>query len=274
VILAAGVINTPQLLVLSGIGDPQNLRAHDIQVAAPLKGVGRDLQDHISAPILWRRTGPGPLHAKMRFDRIAIDLAKAYFFGSGISADLPGGAMAFLRSPLAGALPDLQFLFAAAPVTARRTCRRSHRLTPTASPAARSCCGRRAAAGSTSSPQIPAGRCASGRTSSLPTRTGRPCAPACGWRATSGTRPRCVPSLRPRSRPEPTRTSGRPASAFITRSAPAKGAPRLDATAVVDGELRVFGIERLRVVDASVMPDMVGGNINAPVIMIAEKAAI
>jgi choline dehydrogenase-like flavoprotein len=46
-----------------------------------------------------------------------------------------------------------------------------------------------------------------------------------------------------------------------------------DATAVVDGELRVFGIERLRVVDASVMPDMVGGNINAPVIIIAEKAA-
>ena len=43
--------------------------------------------------------------------------------------------------------------------------------------------------------------------------------------------------------------------------------------AVVDGELRVFGIDSLRVVDASVMPDLIGGNINAPVIMIAEKAA-
>jgi choline dehydrogenase/4-pyridoxate dehydrogenase len=46
-----------------------------------------------------------------------------------------------------------------------------------------------------------------------------------------------------------------------------------DAAPVVDGELRVFGVERLRVVDASVMPDMVGGNIDSPVIMIAEKAA-
>jgi 4-pyridoxate dehydrogenase len=118
VILAAGVINTPQLLMLSGIGDPDDLRPHGIAVRAPLNGVGRNLQDHISAGILWRRTEPGPLHAKMRLDRIAFDLGKTYFFGSGISADLPGGVMAFLKSPLAGLLPDVQFLFAGGPLEA------------------------------------------------------------------------------------------------------------------------------------------------------------
>jgi 4-pyridoxate dehydrogenase len=104
--------------MLSGIDDPETLRAHGIVVAAPLPGVGRNLQDHISAAIGWRRREPGPLHAKMRLDRIALDLGKTYFFGSGISADLPGGVMAFLKSRPEVVLPDIQFLFNAAPMAA------------------------------------------------------------------------------------------------------------------------------------------------------------
>src|SRR5215831_7159568 len=83
VLLAGGVINSPQLLMLSGIGDPDELRAQGIAPAVPLPGVGRNLQDHISAPIAWARREPGPLHVRMRADRMALDLAKTYFFGSG-----------------------------------------------------------------------------------------------------------------------------------------------------------------------------------------------
>lgn len=119
IVLAGGVINSPQLLMLSGIGPPEMLKLHGIPVQVPLPGVGRNLQDHISAGILWRRNEAGPLHAKMRLDRIAREVAKTYFFGTGITSNLPGGVMAFLKSKRAGKLPDIQLLFAAAPMLAK-----------------------------------------------------------------------------------------------------------------------------------------------------------
>jgi 4-pyridoxate dehydrogenase len=118
VILAGGVINSPQLLMLSGIGDPEELQACGIPVLAALPGVGRNLQDHISAPIVFARREPGPLHRQMRADRIALDLARTYFRGSGLSSDLPVGVMAFLKSAPEEPLPDIQLLFIAAPMTA------------------------------------------------------------------------------------------------------------------------------------------------------------
>src|SRR5487761_1354220 len=111
VIIAGGVINSPQLLMLSGIGDPAELKAHGIAVAVALEGVGRNLQDHMSVGVAYARKEPGPLHAKMRADRIVVELAKAYFFGEGIANDLPGGVMAFLKSGPDADLPDIQLLF-------------------------------------------------------------------------------------------------------------------------------------------------------------------
>ncbi len=61
VILAGGVINSPQLLMLSGIGPiPRRCARTSIDVRVPLAGVGRNLQDHISVAIAWRRRGAGP----------------------------------------------------------------------------------------------------------------------------------------------------------------------------------------------------------------------
>src|SRR5262249_3520553 len=115
VILAGGVINSPQLLMMSGIGDPEELRAQEIPVIAPLPGVGRNLQDHVSVTVAYGRKEPGPLHAKMRADRIAVELVLAYLRGDGIAADWPGAVMAFLKSSSELALPDIQLLFNAAP---------------------------------------------------------------------------------------------------------------------------------------------------------------
>ena len=267
VILAAGVINTPQLLMLSGIGDPDDLRLRGIPVAVPLKGVGRNLQDHISAGILWRRTAPGPLHAKMRLDRIALDLGKTYFFGSGISADLPGGVMAFLKSPLAGALPDVQLLFAAAPQAATPYMR------PFTRPYADSF-GCRAVV------LRPESR---GRLDLVSADPRQPMRIRQNFLATD----KDWATLRAGLRLVREVANQAPLHPFIAGEI-APGAGKIsdqeidehiratgisvhhplgtcrmgtesDNTAVVDGKLRVFGIDRLRVVHASVMPDLVGG---------------
>ncbi len=108
--------------MLSGIGDPAELATHGIGLAVPLRGVAKNLQDHISASVAYARRAPGPIHARMRADRAARDLAFAYFFGKGIASDMFGGVMAFLKTGLGGggpaAAPDVQLLFNAAPMTA------------------------------------------------------------------------------------------------------------------------------------------------------------
>jgi len=65
---AAGVINSPQLLMLSGIGEPDELRRNGIAVTAALRGVGKNLQDHMSASVAYSRKEPGPFLRKMRLD--------------------------------------------------------------------------------------------------------------------------------------------------------------------------------------------------------------
>jgi choline dehydrogenase/4-pyridoxate dehydrogenase len=281
VILAAGVINSPQLLMLSGIGDPEALRAHGIAVAAALPGVGRNLQDHISAGIAWRRREPGPLHAKMRLDRIALDLGKTYCFGSGISADLPGGVMAFLKSRPEAALPDIQLLFNAAPMAA------TPYLPPFTKPYTDSFACRAVVLRPQSRGRL---ELASADPHQPPRIRQNFLATDRDW-ATLRAGLRLVrevgrqSALRPfvagESAPGPEKTSDDQLDAHIRATAISVHHPlgtckmgvASDPMAVVDGALRVFGIDGLRVVDASVMPDMVGGNINAPVIMIAEKAA-
>ena len=98
VLLAGGVINSPQLLMLSGIGDPEELARHGIALQTALAGVGRNLQDHVMAPVAYRRKTPGPFQRNMRLDRVARHLFNAYFRGKGFATDLPAPLTAFLKT--------------------------------------------------------------------------------------------------------------------------------------------------------------------------------
>jgi 4-pyridoxate dehydrogenase len=281
VILAGGVINSPQLLMLSGIGDPAALGTQGIAVRVPLRGVGNNLQDHVSVTVAYARREPGPLHAKMRADRILLELGKAYLRGEGIASDWPGGMMAFLKSEAGLALPDIQLLFLAAPMTA------APYFSPLVPPytdsfGCRAVLLRPESRGqvelASQDPRVPVRI----RQNFLATdkdwatlRAGVQLAREIGRQSA------LAPFAAGEVAPGPGCRSDSDIDAHIRATAitvhhplgTCKMARANDPNAVVDPELRVLGVDALRVVDASVMPDLVGGNINAPVIMIAEKAA-
>jgi 4-pyridoxate dehydrogenase len=281
VILAGGVINSPQLLMLSRIGDPEALRTRGITVRDPLPGVGRDLQDHVSVTVAYARTQPGPLHAKLRADRLALELGKAYLRGEGIAADWPGGVMAFLKSAPGLALPDIQVLFSAAPMTA-------HPYFPPFVPPYDDSFGCRAVLLRPESRGRIELASADPRT---PVRIHQNFLATDNDWATLRAGVRLVREIAKQAPLAPFVTGeiapgqecrsdgqidGHIRATAITVHHPlgtCKMGRASDPAAVVDPELKVLGTDGLRVVDASVMPDLIGGNINAAVIMIAEKAA-
>ena len=116
VILAGGAVNSPQTLMLSGIGDPDELGRHGIEPLVALRGVGKNLQDHPAALITYARTEPGPLQRTMRLDRIALSVTQGLAFGTGFTTSLPGGITAFLKTDAGESLPDVQLLFIAGPL--------------------------------------------------------------------------------------------------------------------------------------------------------------
>ena len=281
VILAGGVINSPQLLMLSGIGDPNALRVQGIAPRVPLPGVGRNLQDHIAAAVAFRRKERGPLHRRMRADRIAWALGNAYLRGRGIAASQPHGVMAFLRTDADLPIPDIQLLCSAAPLTAAPYFR------PFVQPyddsfACRAVLLRPESRGELTlvsrDPKVPVKI----RQNFLHTRKDWATLRA-GVRLARdiGRQKPLEPFVAGEIGPGADCQSDDQIDAYIRATAitvhhplgTCKMGGANDPKAVVDAECKVIGVDGLRVVDASVMPDLVGGNINAPVIMIAEKAA-
>ena len=115
VILAGGAINSPQLLMLSGIGPADHLRGLGIDVTLDTPGVGQNLQDHVSSNVWYRRLAPGPFRGHLRWDRLLFNMARAYLTGTGPATTLPAGLMAFLKTRPDLNSPDIHFLFRSLP---------------------------------------------------------------------------------------------------------------------------------------------------------------
>jgi choline dehydrogenase-like flavoprotein len=117
VILCGGVFNSPQLLMLSGIGPAGHLRSKGITPLVDLP-VGQNLRDHLSVGVQWIRKEHSPFRHEMRIDRAAVNMARAWLFGTGPGTVLPSSLMAFLKMRPELEAPDLEFIFRGAPLNA------------------------------------------------------------------------------------------------------------------------------------------------------------
>jgi choline dehydrogenase len=263
VVVCAGAIGSPQLLMLSGVGPAEHLRAHGIDVVADLP-VGRGLQDHPATPVLARTRGAVTLKAA----ESPANLVRWLVARRGMLASLVGQAAAFVRTRPALEAPDLELLFAPVLfVNEGRTPPPEH--------------------GFTIGPIVLKPRSRGSVTLRSPD-------------------PLAAPAIAPAYLAEPedvvTMVAGIRLARELLRSpalapwmdaelAPGPDADDLEAWArdtliglyhpvgtcaigtVVGPDLRVPGIEALRVVDASVLPDVVRGHTNAITLAVAERAA-
>jgi choline dehydrogenase-like flavoprotein len=275
-VLAAGAIQSPQLLMLSGIGPPEELRAHRIAVRVAASGVGAHYQDHLAVPVLMETANTLSYGLSLRtLPRAALNLAQYALHRSGPLASNVFESTAFIRSGPGADRPDLQIVFQ----PARRN-RGSFPL-PLGHGFAINAVGlyprstgriRLASADPLATPRIEANLL--GDAADLaPLLAGLRLARRL-FATPAFARYRAVEVA-----PGPGAQSDAELAAYVRRAASTVHHPvstcRMgrDPEAVVDAELKVRGVTSLRVVDASVFPGIVGGNTNAPIVMVAEKAA-
>jgi len=275
VILAAGTFNTPQILMLSGIGPAAHLREFGIKAVADL-AVGKNLQDHLGAYMTYTRKQPGTFHREMRFDRMAVSMLRAYFFGTGPGTVVPGGLHAFIKTRPELAVPDIEFMF-------RGTSASPHLWFPLVRPPFQDGFGIRPtllhpdSRGelllSSADPMKPPRIVYRFFTApnDLPTlRHGFKLAREVAFnKAMDPYRGEVGPGLQVKTDAE---IDGWLKKVVITAHHPASTCA-IAPDGVLDSDLKVRGIEALRVCDASAMPDLVSAHINACVLMMAEKGA-
>jgi len=280
VILSGGTYGSPQLLMLSGIGPADELAKHGITPLVDLPGVGQNLIEHPFLPVTWRAL-PETFECALRADRAAVSTLRWALLGTGPFATNGAAGNIFLRTAPGLDRPDMQLICPAVQMSAGDVwypfiSKPKHTLVCALSMIRQDSRGHMTlrSANPLDPPRISFNLF---KEQSDVTRMIR------GIRAT-----RAIYNRAPlntfhaeETLPGEQVQSDADLEKFV-RSVGAitqhpVGTCRMgterDAGAVVDAELRVRGVQALRVIDASVMPDIPCGNTNAPAIMIAEKGA-
>jgi choline dehydrogenase len=276
ILVSSGAYNSPQLLQLSGVGPAELLKSHGIGVVLDAPGVGNDLQDHMQVRIVMLCAQPITLNDVLNHPVRRIMAGVRYAaFRKGPLTIAAGTSGAFFKTNPRLASPDVQIHFL--PFS---TDKMGEKLHPFSAFSASVCQVRPESRGSlrirSADPMAPPEI----RINYLATETDR-AANVEGLKILR--RILAAPALEPfvieEKEPGAKVVSDEDLLAFCRLRGNTVYHPTStcrmgnDPLAVVDQRLRVRGIEGLRVVDASVMPDLVSGNTNAPVIMIAEKAS-
>ena len=278
VILCAGAIQSPQLLQLSGIGDPEMLKPLGIEVVSPLRGVGRNLQDHLQVRPSYRCSGVETLNdiANSRW-RSAREFLRYMLTRGGALGNGVYRAGAFLTLGTDADWPDVQIHFGL--VSFDRPHQPPHPfpgVTLSACMLRPQSCGviEIASTDPLAPPRIQPNYLRDPRDQTLAVKMVR--------------KMRAIASAAPLShfiedeyRPGRAHQSDAELLDWVRNSAGsifhpvgtcAMG-PDGDPDAVLDHRLRVRGIRNLRVVDGSAMPRLVSGNTNAPIVMMAERTS-
>jgi choline dehydrogenase len=271
VVLAGGAINSPQLLMLSGIGPASELKRLGIEVTQDLPGVGQNLQDHPMVSVGYLCT------QKISLDgaETLANVLRYFIFKAGPLTSNVAEAGLFLKTRDGLPTPDLQLLFGPAYYRAHGLVRRKEHcfgFGPTLiAPESRGSISLRSS-NPLDAPAIRANYLSTDadlRTMIEGVRLARRLAHCKAFDPFRGEE----------LHPGPQAKSDDDMIGFLRNELETLyhpvGTCRMgdDSLAVVDARLRVHGIARLRLVDASIMPRVPAGNTNAPVIMIAEKAA-
>lgn len=279
IILSAGAINSPQILMNSGIGDAEELKNHGINVVHELKGVGKNLQDHYGVLNSFYSTQPITLHRSAGLFNTGLSGVKYLLFGTGDAAYPPTSAGAFFKSSPDKDIPDTQLHFTSIQTKdlhGREGVDKDHGFTAViyiCRPQSRGHIALKSSNPSDEPLMFP--NYLSEEQDMIDTRNAlretrrvflqKAFDPYRGTQTKPGLD---VDVENDDELDEWIRNTGE------TLYHPV-GTCKMgdDDNAVVNGNLQVHGIQGLRVVDASIMPTLIGGNTNAPTIMIAEKAA-